>query len=498
MSENRDVCNEDGGKEERVGELNTSTIDELRMRLKRGEVTTMDIVGDLRTAIEEDRGHPLPLNAYISFSVENIEEEINRVRESAPEYCKTALGGVPVAVKDIINVMGAPTTCASNILREYISPYDATAITRLRKNGGVPAGKLNMDEFAMGSSNESSAFGIVRNPHDRKKIPGGSSGGAAAAVAAHLAIAAVASDTGGSIRQPASMCGVFGIKPTYGRVSRYGLVAYASSLDHIGPITKTVKDGAILLEAISGYDPLDSTSAREDVPEFSGVVGSSIRGMRVGVPEEYFSEGLNDEVRACVEGGVDALKKAGAEVMRINLSCTRYAIATYYIIATAEASSNLARFDGIRYGTRFIETDDLLALYRENRSRGFGTEVKRRILLGTFALSSGYYDAYYLKAQKARTLIQEDFRNAFRGVDIIVTPVSPIPAWDIGQMIDDPLAMYLSDVYTVPANLAGLPAASVNCGKTVDGLPVGLQLIAAHFRESEILKAARVVEESAG
>jgi aspartyl-tRNA(Asn)/glutamyl-tRNA(Gln) amidotransferase subunit A len=353
-----------------------------------------------------------------------------------------------------------------------------------------------MDEFAMGSSNENTAFGVVRNPHDRERIPGGSSGGAACAVAADLAVAALASDTGGSIRQPASMCGVFGLKPTYGRVSRYGLVAYASSLDQIGPVTKSVMDAALLLEAISGHDTRDSTSTHEAVPDFSAEVGKGVRGLVIGIPDEYFREGLHEEVRRSVEEGVSVLEHAGARTKKISLEYTRYAIATYYIIATAEASSNLARFDGIRYGTRSVETDDLIKLYQENRSRGFGREVKRRILLGTFTLSSGYYDAYYLKAQKARTLIQQDFSDAFDAVDLIATPVSPIPAWKIGEMIDDPLQMYLSDIYTVPVNLAGVPGASVPCGKTSGGLPVGLQLIAPHFRENLLFRAARVVEEA--
>lgn len=481
-----------------MGELNRLTIAELRGMLAKGEISTMDIVEDLMEALDDDNKNPLPLNAYIEFNLEQVEEGIERMRKIAPNPSETLLGGVPVAVKDIINVLGSRTTCASEILKDYISPYDATAIIYMRRNGGVPAGKLNMDEFAMGSSNESSAFGLVRNPHNRKKIPGGSSGGAAAAVAAHLAIAALGSDTGGSIRQPASMCGVFGIKPTYGRVSRYGLVAYASSLDQIGPITKTVRDGALLLEAISGFDPLDSTSAREEVPDFTSAIGGTVKGVKIGIPDEYFGEGLDNEVRVCVEDALKALKEAGAEVKRISLKYTKYAIATYYIIATAEASSNLARYDGIRYGRRFVDTRDLISLYKENRSRGFGREVKRRILLGTFALSSGYYDAYYLKAQKVRTLIQEDFMNAFREVDLIATPVSPVPAWDIGKLEDDPLQMYLSDIYTVPANLAGLPAASGRCGKTASGLPVGLQLIAGHFRESDIFKAASIVEECSG
>ena len=479
-----------------MSNLNTSTIIELKELIHKEEITASDIVDDIQRAIEKDAVHELPLNTYTSFDMSLIKEAVGGAEKGALH--DTVLGGIPIAVKDLINVRGGPTTCGSNILREYVSPYDATAVVYLKKNGGIPAGKLNMDEFAMGSSNENTAFGIVRNPHDRKRIPGGSSGGAASAVAADLAVAALASDTGGSIRQPASMCGVFGLKPTYGRVSRYGLVAYASSLDQIGPITKTVADAALLLQAISGHDMRDSTSASVMVPPFSDAVGKSIRGMKVGIPDEYFGEGLDDEVRRIVDRGIDLLQKSGATTKKINLSHTRYAIATYYIIATAEASSNLARFDGIRYGTRFSSSDDLIQMYRENRSRGFGREVKRRILLGTFTLSSGYYDAYYLKAQKARTLIQKDFADAFGEVDIIATPVSPVPAWEIGEMMNDPLQMYLSDIYTVPVNLAGVPAVSVPCGKTSKGLPVGMQIVAPHFREDVLLTAAQVVEEGRG
>jgi aspartyl-tRNA(Asn)/glutamyl-tRNA(Gln) amidotransferase subunit A len=471
--------------------LNELTIEGLREKLASHEISTVDILRDIDKAVELDSKNEQPLNVYIDFKCPRIEKEAKAARALED----TLLMGVPIAVKDLINVRGSATTCGSNILREYISPYDATAVKLLRDRGGVPAGKLNLDEFAMGSSNETSAFGPVRNPHDRTRVPGGSSGGAASAVAANLAVATLATDTGGSIRQPASMCGVFGIKPTYGRVSRYGLVAYASSLDQIGPITKTVMDGALLLQAVSGHDDRDSTSAPEPVPVFTETVKKGVRGMRVGVPDEYYGEGLDDEVRLHVRRAVTILERAGAEIKKINLQYTRYAIATYYIIATAEASSNLARFDGIRYGTRFTDTDDLHQLYRENRSRGFGKEVKRRILLGTFTLSSGYYDAYYLKAQKARTRILEDFKTAFKDVDIIVTPVSPIPAWEIGKMLDDPLQMYLADVYTVPVNLAGLPAASVPCGKTEAGLPVGAQIIARHFMEGDVFRAAYVVEE---
>ena len=473
--------------------LNELTIAETREKIKNGEITTLDIVNDLKQAIEEDNSREDSLNAYISFNMDEIEREIDLY--SKINQKEILLSGVPIAIKDIINVKGTKTTCASKILKDYEAPYDATAIEYLRKNGGVPSGKLNMDEFAMGSTNESSSFGVVRNPHNRDRIPGGSSGGAASAVAGNLAIAALGSDTGGSIRQPASMCGVFGIKPTYGRVSRYGLVAYASSFDQIGPITKTVMDGALLLEAISGHDEKDTTSANVKTEKYSQYVGQSIKGKRIGIPEEYFGDGLEEDVRLSVEKSIDILKEAGAIIKKINLKYTKYAIATYYIIATAEASSNLARYDGIRYGTRFVKTDDLDTLYRKNRSIGFGDEVKRRILLGTFTLSSGYYDAYYLKAQKVRTLIREDFKTAFNGVDIIVTPVTPKAAWNIGQMVNDPLQMYLSDIYTVPINIAGLPAASVPCGKTPEGLPVGLQIIAYHFNEADIFRAARIVEE---
>jgi aspartyl-tRNA(Asn)/glutamyl-tRNA(Gln) amidotransferase subunit A len=473
--------------------LNEGTLSELSGRLKSREITTKEILSDIADAIKADEDSDKPINAYISFDPSLAASFVGE--PVGGDGGETLLCGVPVALKDLINVSKTPTTCGSAILKKYTAPYDATAVVNMRRNGGVPAGKLNMDEFAMGSSNETSYFGAVRNPHDRRKIAGGSSGGAAAAVAADLAIAALGSDTGGSIRQPASMCGTFGIKPTYGRVSRYGLVAYASSFDQIGPITKSVADGALLLEAICGYDPCDSTSAKENTAHFVQFVGKKIDGLKVGVPEEYFAEGLDEEVKKAVLCGIEVLKKAGAVIRRISLKYTRYAIAAYYIIATAEASSNLARFDGIRYGTRVTDTKDLARLYKENRSWGFGKEVKRRILLGTFALSSGYYDAYYLKAQKARTLIREDFTRAFKDIDLIVTPVSPIAAWDIGTFIDDPLQMYLSDVYTVPANLAGLPAASVPCGKTACGLPVGMQLIADHFNEADIFRAARVIEK---
>lgn len=471
--------------------LNTLTLRDLAALLRDGEITPGRILEDLRQAVRDDEASVFPLNAYVAFDPDEITRGVDpgSLRE-------TPLGGAPVAIKDNINVRGTATTCGSRILQGYRSPYEATAIARLRRSGGIPAGKMNMDEFGMGNSNENSSHGPVRNPHLRDKIPGGSSGGAAAAVAAGLAVAALGSDTGGSIRQPASMCGVFGLKPTYGRVSRYGLVAYASSMDQIGPVTRNAADAALLMEAIAGHDPLDSTSSSEPASPYLSALEFGVKDMTVGVPREYFEDGLHPEGRSLVEGGIRALEAAGARIKDIHLRYTRYAIAMYYILVTAEASSNLARYDGIRYGTRFADTDDLDTLYRENRARGFGTEVKRRIMLGTFALSSGYYDAYYLKAQKARTLILEDFKEAFREVNLIATPVSPRPAWNIGELMDDPLQMYLADAYTVPVSLAGLPAASVPCGVTAEGLPVGMQIAAPHFREEDIFRAARVVEES--
>jgi aspartyl-tRNA(Asn)/glutamyl-tRNA(Gln) amidotransferase subunit A len=369
-------------------------------------------------------------------------------------------------------------------------------VERLLLQGAIPVGKTNLDEFGMGSSTENSGFGSTYNPWDLERVPGGSSGGSAAAVAAGLVPFALGSDTGGSIRQPAAFCGVYGLKPTYGAVSGFGLVAYASSMDQIGPVTRNAGDAALLMEAIAGHDPLDSTSADEPVSPYLSALESGVKGMTVGVPGEYFEDGLDREGRSLVERGIRALEEAGARVQPIHLPYTRYAIATYYILVTAEASSNLARFDGIRYGTRFADTDDLQALYRLNRAQGFGREVKRRIMLGTYALSSGYYDAYYLKAQKARTVILDDFSRAFREVSLIAAPVSPRPAWKIGELMDDPLQMYLADAYTVPVSLAGLSAASVPCGVTGDGLPVGMQIVAPHFREEDIFRAARVVEES--
>jgi aspartyl-tRNA(Asn)/glutamyl-tRNA(Gln) amidotransferase subunit A len=391
---------------------------------------------------------------------------------------------------------GVRTTAGSKILEKFIPPYDCTAVARLEAAGAIILGKMNCDEFAMGSSNENSAYGPVRNPRDKSRVPGGSSGGSAAAVAAGTAVATLGSDTGGSIRQPASFCGVVGLMPTYGRVSRYGLIAFASSLDHIGPLTKTVKDAAILLRVIAGRDPLDSTSADVPVPDYEADLLQSVAGLKIGVPKEYFGEGLDPEVRVAVEAGISRLRAAGCEIIPISLPHTAYAIPTYYVIATAEASANLARFDGVRYGYRAKGARSLSEMYRKSRDEGFGPEVKRRIMLGTYALSSGYYDAYYLKAQRVRTLLTRDFEQAFQKVDAIVTPTAPTPAFKLGEKSDDPLSMYLADIYTVTADLAGIPGISVPCGNTQSGLPIGLQVLGRHFDESTVLRVASSIESN--
>jgi aspartyl-tRNA(Asn)/glutamyl-tRNA(Gln) amidotransferase subunit A len=390
---------------------------------------------------------------------------------------------------------GVRTTAGSKVLKNFIPPFDCTAVTRLEAAGAVVLGKLNCDEFAMGSSTENSAFHPVRNPRDKTRVPGGSSGGSAAAVAADMAVVALGSDTGGSIRQPASFCGVVGLMPTYGRVSRYGLIAFASSLDHIGPLTKTVKDAAIVLRAIAGRDPMDSTSADVPVPDYVQEVEKPIRGLKLGVAKEYFGDGLDSEVRKAVEDAIHKLAKLDCEVIPVSLPHTEYAIPTYYIVATAEASSNLARFDGVRYGYRAKNACTLSEMYRRTRDDGFGAEVKRRIMLGTYALSAGYYDAYYLKAQKVRTLLTRDFDEAFKKVDAIVTPTSPTPAFKLGEKVNDPLAMYLADIYTVTADLAGIPGISIPCGETRDKLPIGLQILGKHFDEATILRVAHNYEQ---
>ena len=439
------------------------------------------------------------LNVYLSLSKERALGQAERVDALAAKGDPLPpLAGIPVGIKDVLVMRGAPATAGSKILKGYRPPYDATAVAKLETAGAVLLGKLNCDEFAMGSSNENSAYGPVRNPVDTERVPGGSSGGSAAAVAANMAVATLGSDTGGSIRQPASFCGVVGVLPTYGRVSRYGLIAFASSLDRIGPFAGNVRDAATLLGVIAGHDPKDATSSPAPVPDYAAESDMPVEGLRIGVPAEYFGEGLDADVRAAIEKGIDSLKAAGCTVKAVSLPHTKYAVPTYYLVATAEASANLARFDGVRYGYRSPASDTLGAMYSHSRDEGFGAEVKRRILLGTYALSAGYYDAYYLKAQQVRRLLADEFLRAFADVDAIVTPTSPVPAFKIGEKSDDPLAMYLADIYTVTASLAGICGVTVPCGDTPAGLPVGMQVLAAHLNEGTAFRVARAVEAGQG
>ncbi len=460
--------------------------------LAKGEVSSKEIVDSVYGRIDavEDK-----VRAYITLT----REEAFRMADSAGKEIaagrKKPLSGIPVAIKDNMCTKGIKTTCASKILRDFVPPYESTVTAMLIESGYVLAGKTNLDEFAMGSSTENSGFFTTRNPWDTERIPGGSSGGSAAAVAAGECIAALGSDTGGSIRQPASLCGVVGLKPTYGRVSRYGLVAFASSLDQIGPITKNVADAAILMNVISGRDPLDSTSAPVEVPDFTSVIGRDIKGLRIGIPKEYFIEGMDPEINTAVKEAIKKFESLGAVPVEVSLPHTDYAVATYYILATSEASSNLARYDGVKYGSR-VEGKDLMEMYMNSRAKGFGPEVKRRIMLGTYTLSSGYYDAYYRKGQQVRTLIKNDFEKAFREVDVIVTPTSPTPAFKIGEKSADPLQMYLADIFTISVNLAGVPGISIPCGFTSGNLPIGMQLIGRHFAEETILKASYAYEQS--
>ena len=435
------------------------------------------------------------LNAYLALDRERAYRQADRVDTLAKNGDPLpSLAGVPVGIKDVLVVQGSPATAGSRILEGYRPPYDATAVKRLDAAGAVLLGKLNCDEFAMGSSNENSGYGPVRNPRALDRVPGGSSGGSAAAVAADLAVATLGTDTGGSIRQPASFCGVVGVLPTYGRVSRYGLIAFASSLDRVGPLTSNVRDAAIVLGVIAGPDPMDATSSLEPVPDYTADLDKPIAGMRIGVPAEYFADGLDDEVRVAVESAIEKLRGEGAVVTPVSLPHTRYAVPTYYVLAMAEASSNLARFDGVRYGYRAPDANTLSAMYRRSRDGGFGAEVKRRILLGTYALSAGYYEAYYKKAQQVRTLLAQDFLGAFAEVDVIVTPVAPTPAFKLGEKSDDPMAMYLADIYTVTASLAGICGISVPCGESSEGLPIGVQIMGKHFDESTVFRVGQAVE----
>jgi aspartyl-tRNA(Asn)/glutamyl-tRNA(Gln) amidotransferase subunit A len=464
----------------------------LRAQIAAGSLKATDLADRYYQRIAQN--NPC-LNAYLSLTKERALKQAAHVDELAAKGDPLPpLAGIPVGIKDVLVVQGAPATAGSKILQGYQPPYDATAVSRLEAAGAVLLGKLNCDEFAMGGSNENSAYGPVRNPADTERVPGGSSGGSAAAVASNLAVATLGSDTGGSVRQPASFCGVVGVLPTYGRVSRYGLIAFASSLDRVGPLAANVRDAATLLGVIAGHDSHDATCSQAPVADYAAESDKGAEHLRLGVPAEYFAEGLDPEVRAQIERGIDALKAAGCTIKPISLPHTKYAIPVYYLIATAEASANLARFDGVRYGHRSPAADTLAALYSNSREEGFGPEVKRRILLGTYALSAGYYDAYYLKAQQVRRLLAEDFLRAFNDVDAIVTPTAPTPAFKLGEKTGDPLAMYLADIYTVTASLAGICGVSVPCGKTAAGLPVGMQILAAHFNESTAFRVARAVE----
>ncbi len=475
--------------------LRNLTIDAARSAVAEGKISATALAESYFAKIESDDPK---IGAYLMLSKERALTKAAEVDAQVKKGEKLApLAGVPVGIKDVLVTKGVRTTAGSKILANYIPPYDCTAVARLESAGAVVLGKLNCDEFAMGSSNENSAYKPVHNPRDLSRVPGGSSGGSAAAVAADMAVTTLGSDTGGSIRQPASFCGVIGLKPTYGRVSRYGLIAFASSLDNIGPFAKTAKDAAIMLRTIAGRDPMDSTSAEVPVPDYVVEIEKPVKGMKIGVAKEYFGEGLEPETRAAIEAAIQKLAKLGCEIVDVSLPHTKYAIPAYYLVATAEASSNLARFDGVRYGHRANSVRSLSDMYRRSRDEGFGPEVKRRIMLGTYALSAGYYDAYYLKAQRVRTLLTNDFIEAFKKVDAIVGPTCPTPAFKLGKKVDDPLAMYLADIYTVTANLAGIPGISIPVGNSKENLPIGMQIFGKHFDEATILRLAHAYEQAA-
>ena len=471
-------------------DLPALSIADLQSLLRNREVSPREVLEALRARIEAVDGE---IDAYLSLDFEAAAKEAEKANVDLP------LGGVPIAIKDIINVAGQPCTCGSKILRGYRAPYDATVIRKLRAAGAIPFGKTNMDEVAMGSSTENSAMKLTRNPWEVSRVPGGSSGGSAAAVAANEAFGALGTETGGSIRQPAALSGVVGLKPTYGRVSRFGVVAFASSLDQVGPLTKTVRDSALIMNAIAGHDPQETTSLNEPVPDYTAQLGKDLRGFRLGLAKEYMIEGTDPQVKAAINAAVKHLNSLGAEIVDVSLPHTDYATAVYYILATAEASANLARFDGVRYGYRAENPKDLLDFYGRTRGEGFGLEVKRRIILGTYVLSSGYYDAYYLRAQKVRELIRQDFAKAFEQVDALISPTSPVPAFKFGERTADPLQMYLADIFTSPANLAGICGISVPCGfADADGqrLPIGLQLLGKALDEARILQIAHAYEQT--
>jgi len=468
------------------------TIHELQELLATRQISAVELTSDVLARIEkvEDK-----VKAYITLDPEGALQQAEAADKAFKAGTAGLLCGIPLSIKDVLCTEGVRTTCGSRILENFVPPYDATAVAKLKQSGAVLLGKVSMDEFAMGSTSENCAFGAPRNPWNIEYICGGSSGGSAASVAADECIGSLGTDTGGSIRQPASHCGVVGLKPTYGRVSRYGLVAFASSLDQVGPLTKDVTDCALLMNVISGYDAKDSTSVKEEVPDFRRALRDGLQGMKIGIPREYFVKGLDPEVAKAVKRGIDILREAGAETVEVSLPHTDYCVAVYYLVAPAEASSNLARYDGVRYGFRDKTSETLLDMYKNSRSRGFGNEVKRRIIIGTYALSSGYYDAYYKKASQVRTLITEDFRKVFAACDVLASPVTPTPAWKLAEKIDDPLSVYLSDILTISANLAGIPGISVPCGFSHEGLPIGLQIQGAHFQEEKLLAAAYNLEQ---
>jgi len=469
------------------------TIHELSSKLQNREISAVEAASEMLSHIEATNPK---VNSFITVTPEQAIADATAADKHIAAGTASPLTGIPVAVKDIFLTEGIRTTCGSRILENFIPPYSATSWEKLKRQGVTLLGKLNQDEFAMGSSNESSAAGLCRNPWNTERIPGGSSGGSAAAIAARQATATLGTDTGGSIRQPASHCSCVGLKPTYGRVSRYGVIAYASSLDQVGPITRDVTDCSIMLAAIAGYDPKDSTSVDTPVPDYLAALGNGVKGMRIGLPKEYFIAGLHPDVQKSMDEAIAVYRGLGAEFVEVSLPHTDYAVATYYLIATAEASSNLARYEGVRFGHRSENAEGLIDMMTRSRSEGFGTEVKRRIMLGTYALSSGYYDAYYVKAQKARTLIMHDFIKTFADVDLLLTPVAPTPAFKIGEKVNDPLQMYLSDIFTIPVNLAGTCAMSLPAGFSADGLPIGLQLIGKPFGEEAVLRAGYAFEQA--
>jgi aspartyl-tRNA(Asn)/glutamyl-tRNA(Gln) amidotransferase subunit A len=473
-----------------ITELNRLTIADAAALLRKREISSRELT---RACLDRIAAVEPQLNAFITVCEREALEQAGAADKRIATGDAPALCGIPLAIKDIYATKGVRTTCASKILENFVPPFDATVIAKLRAEGAVFVGKANMDEFAMGSSTENSAFGATRNPYDLERVAGGSSGGSAAAVAAHECLGSLGTDTGGSIREPASFCGVVGIKPTYSRVSRYGVIAYASSLDQVGPFTKSVRDASIMMRSLAGIDPRDSTCSARTVPDYEKALTGEVRGLRIGVPKEYFVEGMAPEVEKAVRDALAHLQNAGAKAVEISLPHTSYAVAAYYLVATAEASANLARYDGIRFGLR-VPAENNIEVNEKSRQQGFGTEVKRRIMLGTFALSAGYYDAYYLKGQKVRTLIRRDFERAFESCDVVVAPVVPTTAFKLGEKTDDPLTMYLSDIFTISVNLAGLPAMSIPCGSDGGGLPIGMQIIGAPFSEETIFRAGDAFE----